>query len=315
MEPITEFKFNSIQDNSYILIIGKANNTGKSQMTELIMSTNLNIPKKIIISEQKSNYIEKYPDAIIYYEYKSDIIKDLLAAQKGNKNKAIMLFDNCLHPTENLMTNDELMKKLVRTGMHYKITTVIGLLCAVGYEHEFLTNPNYVFLFAVAVAVDGNITKKQKLYETYSPRGLTFDIFDEIFTKLTSNNGCMVICQKAQNKISWYNSTIDQHARDAVEQFLQLMENKSLEKQQAPEKHLPEKSIEQHRLETINDDIFVNKLALLDTEVDPYNLIPESKNIIPTNTTVINENDDSTELTITINIKKPQKKITLTINM
>jgi hypothetical protein len=68
------------------------------------------------------------------------------------------------------------------------------------------SNIDYIFLFG-----EDFISNKRKLFEYYAGIFSTFESFDQVFSKLTSNFGCMVIDNKTitddiNEKIFWYKS-------------------------------------------------------------------------------------------------------------
>ena len=65
-------------------------------------------------------------------------------------------------------------------------------------------NSDYVFIFGEAF-----INNKHKLHDHYAGIFPSFDLFNQIFTQITNDFGCMVINNKiktddVQKKVFWY---------------------------------------------------------------------------------------------------------------
>jgi hypothetical protein len=193
------FDFNQMINHPAIVIIGRL---GGKFVGDILShyAKDISTGTGIVIAptDKMSGFYDNYiSNKYIHYEYKSEIIKNLLDKQtniikkeKENKDintKAFIVMDNCLSLKEK-WTKDQTVTELLMNGRHYHITYILKMTFPLNIEPELRCNFDYVFLFA-----NDNIRDQKNLYERYAGIFPNFESFRQIFTQLTEDYCCMVI--------------------------------------------------------------------------------------------------------------------------
>lgn len=201
--PISEFSLDEMSANPSIVIIAKRG-SGKSFVAKAILQKYKNIPVGIIISPTEADnpfYSNFFPDAYIYHEYNSSIIKKLLFRQKLILKKAkekkesgkyidpraIVVMDDCL-ASKGTWNKDPPIQDLLFNGRHRQIMYILIMQFPLAIKPELRVNFDYVFLLA-----DSQRNNLRKIHEHYAGMFPTFESFQQIFSDLTEDYGCMVI--------------------------------------------------------------------------------------------------------------------------
>lgn len=208
--PIQKFKLESMCPNPSICMIAKRA-SGKSWVCRALLHHFRNIPVGIIIAptdKMSSFYGKFFPGAYIYYEYKSEIIENLMARQKimiakakkkyleGKKcdPRAILLMDDCLSSKGSWMRDKPIMQ-LFFDGRHYQIMYILTMQFPLGISPELRSNFDYIFLLA-----DDFCSNQKRLYEHYAGMFPHFNAFRDVFIELTVDYGSMVISNRGSRK-------------------------------------------------------------------------------------------------------------------
>lgn len=217
--PLSEFKFNLLVENPSILMIGKRGN-GKSYVTRALLNHFCKIPVGIVIAptdKMSCFYGNFFSDTFIHYKYTSEIIENLLSRQekmiekekqkilKGKKidSKAFIVMDDCLSSKGTWM-KDGPIQELLFNGRHFKIMYILTLQYALGISPELRSNFDYIFLLG-----EDFVSNIKRLFDHYAGMFPSFNSFKEVFTQVTANFGCMVICNRGaratfMEKVFWY---------------------------------------------------------------------------------------------------------------
>lgn len=217
--PIKEFHLEKMCNYPSIVMIAKRG-SGKSIVCKAIMKHFKDIPVGIVIAKtEKMNcfYGEFFPDTYIFYEYKSEIIENLLRRQeviietrkkKKLKGKCVdkrsfIVMDDCLSQKGTWM-KDPPISELLYNGRHYGIMYILTMQYSLGITPELRCNFDYIFLLA-----EDFITNMKRIYDHYAGMFPTFQAFKQVFTQLTEDFGCMVIANRGArsdflDKVYWY---------------------------------------------------------------------------------------------------------------
>jgi len=201
--PINEFKLDSLSLNPSICMIAKRR-SGKSWVCRAILKHYDYIPGGVIIAktEKMSSFYGKFfPDIYIHYEYKTEILDNLLFRQRemikkckkyyrmGRKvdPRAFLVMDDCL-ASKGTWMNDQKILEIFYNGRHYQIIFILTMQFPLGIRPELRCNFDYIFLLA-----EDFFSNQKRLYDHYAGIFPNFDSFRQVFLQLTADHGCMVI--------------------------------------------------------------------------------------------------------------------------
>jgi len=217
---IKKFNINDIADHCTICMISKRY-SGKSYLTRELLYHKRSIPSAVAISRtEKLNkfYGDFIPDTYIYSEYSSDILsriyerqnilnEDNIKRTKENKkpkdDRIIIIMDDCMS-SKGTWLKDPNILELFFNGRHHHISFILTMQFSLGIPPELRSNFDYIFLLA-----EDMTSNRKRLYEHYTGMFPTFDIFQQVFTELTEDFGCMVINNRIHSKnitdkVFWY---------------------------------------------------------------------------------------------------------------
>jgi len=218
--PIKKFNIHEMVDHCTIAMIAKRA-TGKSFLTREIMFQKRNIAAAVAISRTEklnSFYSEFIPDSYIYSEYDSGILarvyerqakmnednkKRIKDGKKPKDDSLMLIMDDCMS-SKGTWLKDPNILELFFNGRHHHISFILTMQYSVGIPPEMRSNFDYIFLLAEDIT-----SNRKRLYEHYAGMFPTFDIFQQVFSELTENYGCMVINNRIHSKniadkVFWY---------------------------------------------------------------------------------------------------------------
>jgi len=207
-------------DHCTIAMIAKRA-SGKSYLTREILYHKRSIPSAIAISRtEKLNkfYTEFIPETFIYSEYDSEILSRIYDRQSimnqenkkrtdsGKKEKddrLMLIMDDCMS-SKGTWLKDPNILELFFNGRHHHLSFILTMQFSLGIPPELRSNFDYIFLLAEDIT-----SNRKRLYEHYAGMFPTFDIFQQVFSELTENYGCMVInnrihSKNISDKVFWY---------------------------------------------------------------------------------------------------------------
>jgi hypothetical protein len=204
--PIKTFKFDQFVIDPAVIMIAKRG-SGKSWVVRALLEFFKDIPAGIIIAptdRMNSFYGKFFPDTYIHYEYKSEIIENVLKRQQiiiqkekekkaqGKKvdPRAFIIMDDCLGQ-KGSWVRDKPIQELLYNGRHYRIMYVLTMQFPLGITPELRSNFDYIFLLA-----EDYISNQKRIYDHYAGMFPTFDSFRQVFTQLTADFGSMVIVNR-----------------------------------------------------------------------------------------------------------------------
>jgi hypothetical protein len=204
--PIKTFLLNMFVMDPAIIMIAKRG-SGKSWVVRALLDFFKDIPAGLIIAptDRMSNFYGKFfPDSYIHYEYKSEIIENVLkrqqiviekAKQKKAKGKKVdprcfIVMDDCLGQ-KGSWVRDKPIQELLYNGRHYKIMYILTMQFPLGITPELRSNFDYIFLLA-----EDYISNQKRIYDHYAGMFPTFDSFRQVFMQLTMDFGSMVIVNR-----------------------------------------------------------------------------------------------------------------------
>lgn len=208
--PIREFKLEWLSLNPSICMIAKRG-SGKSWVCRSIIKHFSYLPGGVIIAKTEKMscfYGNFFPDIYIHYEYKSEILDNLLYRQEliiekckkkytvGKKidPRAFLVMDDCLSSKGTWM-NDQPILEVFFNGRHYQLIFILTMQFPLGIKPELRTNFDYIFLLS-----EDFYSNQKRLYDHYAGVFPTFDFFRQVFLQLTDNYGSMVIVNRGPKK-------------------------------------------------------------------------------------------------------------------
>ena len=217
---IKKFEIKDMCDHATIAMIAKRA-SGKSYLTREIMYHKRSIPAAIAISRtEKLNkfYSDFIPDSYIFSEYDSDILskvyerqsimseenKDRSKKDKSEKDDRIMvIMDDCM-ASKGTWLKDPNILELFFNGRHHHLSFILTMQFSLGIPPELRSNFDYIFLLAEDIT-----SNRKRLYDHYAGMFPTFDIFQQVFSEITADYGCMVINNRIHStnivdKVFWY---------------------------------------------------------------------------------------------------------------
>ena len=217
---IKKFDIKTMSENATIAMIAKRA-SGKSFLTREILFHNRDIPTAVAISKtEKLNkfYGKIMPDIYIYESYTNAVLNRIFSRQaklsednhkrkkQGKRMKddrLILIMDDCMS-SKGSWVKEEPVRELFFNGRHHHVSFILTMQYAVGIPPEMRSNFDYIFLLA-----EDFISNRKRLYEHYAGMFPSFDIFQQVFTEITDNYGCMVINNRVHStnitdKVFWY---------------------------------------------------------------------------------------------------------------
>lgn len=220
---LKKFDLNDIVDHAAICVIA-SRGSGKSFLVREILYHNRHIPTVVIAPTDRMNgfYSEFVPSTFIHYEYTPELLTRIFKRQMDmiEKNKVrikegkkpidprlLLVMDDCL-ASKGTWAKDQNILELMTNGRHYLVKYINVLQYCVSISPELRSNFDYVFLLG-----EDFISNQKRLYDHYAGMFPSFDIFKRVFTKVTSNFGCMVINNRKKGgeideKVFWYRANI-----------------------------------------------------------------------------------------------------------
>ena len=213
--------------NPRIAIIAKSG-SGKSYVIRAIMYFMHQIGVKcgtVIAPTDKMNkfYEDFVPEVFINHEYKPDTIQDFMNRQRRiiDKNtervkegkkpidpRAYLIMDDCMS-SKHLWLKDPLILSIFNEGRHFQISPfILSMQYSIGIGPELRNNFDFVFLLG-----EDTYSSRRKLHEHYAGIFRTFDLFDQVFTQVTDNYGCMVLNNRLRSsdikkKVFWFRAHV-----------------------------------------------------------------------------------------------------------
>lgn len=204
--PIKTFKLSQFVTDPAIIMIAKRG-SGKSWVVRALLEFFKDIPAGLIIAptdRMNSFYGKFFPDSYIHYEYKSEIIQNVLSRQtaiiqkekekkaQGKKidPRAFIVMDDCLGQ-KGSWVRDQPIQELLYNGRHYRIMYILTMQFPLGITPELRSNFDYIFLLA-----EDYISNQKRIYDHYAGMFPTFDSFRQVFMQLTADFGSMVIVNR-----------------------------------------------------------------------------------------------------------------------
>jgi len=217
------YKSDGSSCNPRIAIIAKSG-SGKSVVIKDIMyhMHKSGVPCGTVIAPtDKMNrfYQDFVPESFIHHEYDGSIIQKFMNRQlkmieennKREKNKkkltdprAYLIMDDCMS-TKHLWLKDPLILSIFNEGRHYQIAPfILSLQYSIGIQPELRNNFDYVFLLG-----EDTFSSRQKLHQHYAGIFKKYDFFEDVFSQVTDDYGCMVLDNRLRSsdirkKVFWY---------------------------------------------------------------------------------------------------------------
>lgn len=231
---IDEFDMNKLAYNSEgesvnprIGIIAKSG-SGKSYVIRAIMyflyKTGVTCGTVIAPTDKMNKFFEDFvPESFIYHEYVEGIINRFMKRQmliieendrrknKGKKKidpRAYLIMDDCMS-SKHLWLKDPLILSIFNEGRHYQIAPfILTMQYSIGIPPELRNNFDFVFLLG-----EDTYSSRRKLHEHYAGIFKTFDLFDQVFSQITDDYGCMVLNNRLRStdirkKVFWYKAKV-----------------------------------------------------------------------------------------------------------
>lgn len=232
--PIRDFKLEWFVSNPSIVMVAKRG-SGKSFVVRSIIKHFNYLPGGIIISKTEKMscfYGEFFPDSYIHYEYKSEIIANLLERQaqiikkckekyrKGKKvdPRLFLVMDDCLSSKGSWM-NDQPILEIFYNGRHYQILFILTMQFPLGIRPELRCNFDYIFLLN-----EDFYSNQKRIYDHYAGMFPSFDLFRQVFLQLTRDYGCMVVVNRGSkseilDKVFHYKANDEKVGKFGCKQF------------------------------------------------------------------------------------------------
>lgn len=213
------FNLDDMCEHATIALIAKRA-SGKSVLVKEILKKKKKIPSSVVICKTEKlnrSYGDHIPDAYIYYDFDTEILSRLFMRQKKlisdnekrkkqkkalKDDRVFLVMDDCM--SDKKWVKDPNILELFFNGRHYHISFILTMQYSKGLPPEMRGNLDYIFLLA-----EDFICNRKRLYEDYAGMFPSFDIFQQVFTDLTDDYGCMVINNRVhsknlEDKVFWY---------------------------------------------------------------------------------------------------------------
>ena len=217
---LKKFDISNMVDHCTIAMIAKRA-SGKSWLTREILYQKRKLPAAMVISPtEKLNcfYGDFLPDSFIFNKFDTEILSRLYFRQnklneenrkrkkEGKKEKddrVMLVMDDCMSSKGDWI-KDENVLELFFNGRHHHVSFILTMQYSVGIPPELRSNFDYIFLLG-----EDFISNRKRLYEHYAGMFPSFDIFQQVFSEVTEDYGCMVINNRVHSKnitekVFWY---------------------------------------------------------------------------------------------------------------
>ena len=217
---LKKFPIHEMAEHCTIAMIAKRA-SGKSYLTREILYHKRDIPAVTVISKtEKLNkfYGEFCPDTYIYdkfdteiltriYERQSMMNEDNLNRKKEGKklkdDRLMLIMDDCMSSKGDWLKDPQILE-LFFNGRHHHMSFILTMQFSLGIPPELRSNFDYIFLLA-----EDFTSNRKRLYEHYAGMFPTLAIFEQVFSEVTENFGCMVIDNRIHStniadKVFWY---------------------------------------------------------------------------------------------------------------
>jgi len=209
-----------------IVIIGKRN-TGKSTLVTDLLWYMHKIPIMICMSgtEEGNGFYKKYMHPLlIHYDYKADIVSNLIRQQKEKMAKCIadglnpttepaigagLLLDDCGYDKKLMKQKD--IRQIFMNGRHWQICFIVSLQYMMDIPPDLRTNIDFVFCLR-----DNIIANQKRLHDYFFGCFKNFSEFQEAFTECTNNYECLVLdntskSTRIEDCVFYYKATPNRH--------------------------------------------------------------------------------------------------------
>lgn len=217
---IKKFDIKSMPDNVTIAMIAKRG-SGKSFLTRELLFHKRHIPTTIAISKtERLNrfYGDFVPDIFIYENYSNELLSKIYSRQskifednekrikdgkKPKDDRMMLIMDDCMS-SKGSWVKEEPILELFFNGRHHHLSFILTMQYSLGIPPEMRSNFDYIFLLA-----EDFTNNRKRLYEHYAGMFPDFASFNDAFTVLTEDFGCMVINNKIHTtditeKVFWF---------------------------------------------------------------------------------------------------------------
>ena len=217
---INKFNIKSMPDNVTIAMIAKRG-SGKSFLTRELLFHKRHIPTTVAISKTErlnrfyGNFI---PDIFIYENYSNELLSKVYARQskifednekrikdgkKPKDDRMMLIMDDCMS-SKGSWVKEEPILELFFNGRHHHLSFILTMQYSLGIPPEMRSNFDYIFLLA-----EDFTNNRKRLYEHYAGMFPDFASFNDAFSILTEDFGCMVINNKIHTtditqKVFWF---------------------------------------------------------------------------------------------------------------
>jgi len=217
---LKRFPIDKMVDHCTIAMIAKRA-SGKSYLTREILYHKKKTPAITVISKtEKLNkfYGEFCPDSFIYDKFDTEILSQIYERQsklnednnrrkkEGKKlkdDRLMLIMDDCMSSKGDWLKDPQILE-LFFNGRHHHISFILTMQFSLGIPPELRSNFDYIFLLA-----EDFTSNRKRLYEHYAGMFPSLAIFEEVFSEVTQNYGCMVIDNRVHSrniadKVYWY---------------------------------------------------------------------------------------------------------------
>ena len=217
---IKKFDIKTMPDNVTIAMIAKRG-SGKSFLTRELLFHKRHIPTTIAISKtERLNrfYGDFIPDIYIYENYSNELLSKIYSRQsrifednerrvkdgkKPKDDRMMLIMDDCMS-SKGSWVKEEPILELFFNGRHHHLSFILTMQYSLGIPPEMRSNFDYIFLLA-----EDFTNNRKRLYEHYAGMFPDFASFNDAFSVLTEDYGCMVINNKIHTtditeKVFWF---------------------------------------------------------------------------------------------------------------
>lgn len=236
---LEKFNLERIQNNKIIVMVG-SRGRGKSTILLDYLYHNQDIPFATCIAPTDSynmTFSPHIPSRFIFSEYTPELVAGFLKRQMQLKNKqqearlgmgdpaykdvdcrGILIMDDCLAANKN-WTSDAGLRWIFFNGRHVNITFILTMQYQLGIKPAYRANIDWVFL-----CKENKRIERKKLWEYYAGIFPTFQMFEQIFLKCTTDKKCMVINalsedERLENQVFWFKASLRGDFRICYDEF------------------------------------------------------------------------------------------------
>lgn len=214
MPSLRRYHASWIRENAVVFFVGSRGSGKTCNIIDLFYHKRNDFAYGVIFCGSTATireYERHFPSTFIYYNYCTEVLRDLLEDQErkvyeGRANPVFVLIDDCTWAKRSI-TADPTFIRLMNNGRHAKIFLAISMQYSTTIPPELRQQVDVVYFNR-----EKNPKNRERLYENFNPCFESFGEWDACFKACTLNHESFVVdnrsanSDKIEDNVFWYKS-------------------------------------------------------------------------------------------------------------